>query len=127
MPSAYAAADPYFYTGYFHDCWWILACPEWNNAGVQLGEYDVGTRTIGLVSDHSWSEAHYKVTGSGLHVEFNFEAKLKDGSTAKQTVYDSDSAIFFYDTVYTAKATPKYYDSKDSWEYSIQYSVTNII
>ena len=31
LSKAYAASAPKFYTGYYHDCWWLLACPEWND------------------------------------------------------------------------------------------------
>ena len=127
LPSALAAADPYFYTGYAHDCWWILTCFEWNDDGIQLGENESGTRNVSLVSDHSWSEGFYKVTGSGLHVDFNFLSKLKHGSTIKQTVSGSDSATFFYTTVHTAGIGQTYSNPQGSWHYSIQYSVTNII
>ncbi len=127
IPSAYAVANPYFYTGYAHDCWWILTCWEWNDNGVQLGENQTGIRNISLVANHAWSEGFYKVTGSGLHVDFNFVSKLKQGSTTKQTVTDSDGTSFFHDAQHNAGIGQSFNNPKNSWKYSIQYSVTNII
>lgn len=127
IPSASAAANPYFYTGYAHDCWVILTCHEWNSNGVQLGENQVGTRSKTLVSNHSWSEGEYKVTGSGLHVYFNFVSKLKSGSTVKQTVVGSDGTSFFFDTEHVATIGQSYSNPQSGWYYEIQYSVTDII
>ncbi len=127
LPSALAAADPFFYIGYAHDCWWILTCFEWNDDGMQLGENESGTKSVSLVSNHAWSEGFYKVTGSGLHVDFNFLSKLKHGSTIKQTVSGSDGATFFYDSVHAEGIGQTYSNPQSSWHYSIQYSVTNII
>ncbi|MCE2507312.1 MAG: hypothetical protein J4F36_12775 [Nitrosopumilaceae archaeon] len=104
-----------------------MTCFEWNNNGIQLGDGQTGTRTVSLVSDHSWSEGYYKVTGSGLHVDFNFVSKLKHGSAVKQTVVGSDSTSFFQDTTHSAGIGQSYNNPKDPWHYSIQYSVTNII
>lgn len=127
LPSAFATADPFFYTGYAYDCWWILTCFEWNGAGIQLGVNQSGTRTVSLLSDHAWSEGFYKVTGSGLHVDFNFVSKLKHGSTVKQIVSGSDGTSFFHDTEHNSGIGQTYSNPEDPWHYSIQYSVTNII
>ncbi len=126
LPMADATSNPYFYTGYYHDCWWILACPEWNGSGIQLGENQSGIRTVSLISDHSWSNGHYKVMGSDLHVDFNYVSKLKSYSLVKQTVTGSDTAIFFYSVTHSQSVDDEYDNPKDSWKYSIQYSVSNI-
>ena len=38
LPLAHVVSDPYFRIGYAYGCWWILACHEWNNDAMQIGE-----------------------------------------------------------------------------------------
>ena len=127
LPKAFAYTNPTFYTGYAHNCWWILTCFEWNDNGVQIGENENGIRTKGLISDHDWSEGYYKVTGNNIYVQFNFVAKLKDSSQIYQTVVDSDSAIFFNKKKNHVAGIGETYDNpQDAWHYWIQFAVTNI-
>ena len=99
LPVANAYTNPYFYAGAYYECWWILACPTWNNSGVQLGVNQSGTKVVELVEDSDWSEAMFKVTGSGIIVDYNTVSKLKDDSTIKDTQTSFENAYIINHSV----------------------------
>ncbi len=126
LPSAFASADPYFYAGYAYGCWWVLTCHDWNSNAIQLGEGDIGTRTVYLASDYAWSEGAYRVTGSGLAVNFIYSGKLMDNSLTKQSVSDTAYSIFYNKNVVIETFGDRFDYPEEGWNYTIQLRVTNI-
>ena len=82
--------------------------------------------TIQLVSGHVWSEGKYKITGNNMLVDYNYMAHFKDGSKGLQSEVGERSILFYNGYNVEIERATKHDNSEESWEYTIQFAVTDI-
>ncbi len=107
--------------------WWILTCHVWSTSPVQIGEGQTKTDTVYLEADSNWSEAAFQVKGSGIIVDYNAVAKLKDGNTTLDTQISTENAHLINQVMAVDYSGDRYNSATDEdWKYVTQFAVTQI-
>ena len=115
------------YAGAAYECWWVLTCHVWSTSPVQIDEGQSKTDTVYMVEDSDWSEAAFKVTGTGMLIDYNFVAKLKEGNTIRDTQVGSDNAHLINNAEAYDYSDDRYDSATDgNWKYVTQFAVINI-